>query len=308
MTVNNAPPPDTTPPTVSLSAPANGATVSGTVAVSANASDNVGVAGVQFQLDGANLGAEDTVAPYSVSWNTAGAGNGSHDSDRDRARRRGQPHYLGSHYGYGEQRAAARHHAADGEHHRARERRDRFRHGDGDSQMPPDNVGVVGVQFQLDGTTNLGAEDTSAPYSVSWNTAGVANGTHTLTATARDAAGNFTTSAARTVTVNNARRPRSASRRPTRRLHTRVAGLGFARRPERRHRGGQQQRRRAGDVSPSPGLRSAGSAAVRSRNRHRSAYSWTAASCPRSIPTRRPWKYRSRCSPRPVWQTPAIRS
>src|SRR5262249_29816811 len=39
---------DTTPPTVSMTAPANGATVSGSVTVSANASDNVGVAGVQF--------------------------------------------------------------------------------------------------------------------------------------------------------------------------------------------------------------------------------------------------------------------
>ncbi|MGQ0593124.1 MAG: galactose oxidase-like domain-containing protein, partial [Gammaproteobacteria bacterium] len=48
--------PDTTPPTVSMTAPANGATVSGTaVPVSATASDNVGVAGVQFKLDGANL-------------------------------------------------------------------------------------------------------------------------------------------------------------------------------------------------------------------------------------------------------------
>ena len=44
---------DTTPPTVSLTAPAAGATVTGTVTVSANAADNVGVAGVRFLLDGA---------------------------------------------------------------------------------------------------------------------------------------------------------------------------------------------------------------------------------------------------------------
>jgi len=71
--------PDTTPPTVSITAPASGATVSGTaVTVSATASDNVGVAGVQFKLDGANLGAEDTVSPYAVAWNTTTATNGSH--------------------------------------------------------------------------------------------------------------------------------------------------------------------------------------------------------------------------------------
>lgn len=70
---------DTTPPTVSLTAPAGGTMVSGSaVTVSANASDNVGVAGVQFKLDGVNLGSEDTATPYTVSWNTLGASNGTH--------------------------------------------------------------------------------------------------------------------------------------------------------------------------------------------------------------------------------------
>jgi hypothetical protein len=52
--------------------------VSGTINVTANASDNVAVAGVQFLLDGANLGTEDTSAPYSVSWTTTSATNGPH--------------------------------------------------------------------------------------------------------------------------------------------------------------------------------------------------------------------------------------
>ncbi len=69
---------DTTPPTVNLTAPAAGATVSGTVTVSANATDNVAMAGVQFTLDGLNLGAEVTTAPYTVSWNTTTATNGAH--------------------------------------------------------------------------------------------------------------------------------------------------------------------------------------------------------------------------------------
>src|SRR6185295_18215377 len=69
---------DGTAPTVALTAPANGATVNGTVTVTASATDNVGVAGVQFRLDGAPLGAEDTAAPYTVSWNTTTAANGSH--------------------------------------------------------------------------------------------------------------------------------------------------------------------------------------------------------------------------------------
>src|SRR5438445_6448393 len=69
---------DTTPPTVSISSPVNGVTVSGTITVTANASDNVGVASVQFLLDGANLGSLDTTSPYSVSWNTTAASNASH--------------------------------------------------------------------------------------------------------------------------------------------------------------------------------------------------------------------------------------
>src|SRR2546425_7354246 len=69
---------DVTPPTVSLTAPAAGVTVAGTVTVLANASDNVGVAGVQFKLDGVNLGAEVTAAPYSVSWNTPLGADGAH--------------------------------------------------------------------------------------------------------------------------------------------------------------------------------------------------------------------------------------
>src|SRR2546425_13107946 len=56
---------DAVPPTVSLTAPAANATVSGAIPVSATASDNVGVAGVQFRLDGAPLGAEDVTAPYA---------------------------------------------------------------------------------------------------------------------------------------------------------------------------------------------------------------------------------------------------
>ena len=72
---------DTIPLSVSLylSAPANNTTVSGaSVTVSATASDNAKIAGVQFKLDGADLGAEDTSAPYSVTWNTTTAANGTH--------------------------------------------------------------------------------------------------------------------------------------------------------------------------------------------------------------------------------------
>jgi hypothetical protein len=69
---------DPTGPTVSISAPAGGASVFANVVVTATAADNVGVYGVQFKLDGAPLGAEDLSAPYSVNWNTSNTGNGAH--------------------------------------------------------------------------------------------------------------------------------------------------------------------------------------------------------------------------------------
>src|SRR5712675_3294514 len=195
VTVNNAPPPpppppaDTTPPTVSITAPVSGATVFGTTSVTASASDNVGVVGAQVKVDGINLGAEDTAAPYAVSWDTTSASNGSHTLTavaRDAAGNVSPvsavtvtvnnapppppadttpptvsitaPASGATVFGTTSVTASA-----------------------------SDNVGVVGVQFKVDGI-NLGAEDTAAPYAVSWDTTSASNGSHTLTAVARDAA------------------------------------------------------------------------------------------------------------------------
>ncbi len=67
-----------TPPSVSITAPLTGATASGIQTLSATATDAVGVAGVQFKVDGTNVGTEDTTAPYSVSLDTTKLANGSH--------------------------------------------------------------------------------------------------------------------------------------------------------------------------------------------------------------------------------------
>src|SRR6266496_4261605 len=188
---------------VTITSPSSGATVSGTITVNASVTiiGSLTVAGVQFRLDGANLGAEDTAAPYSVSWNTTTSGNGSHTLTavgRD---------LLGLQWSSDPVTVTVS-------------------NGPPPDTTPPtvsitspspgstlsgtinvtasasDNVGVAGVQFRLDGV-NFGAEDTSAPYSIAWDTTTANNGSHTLTARARDAAGNTTTSGAITVTVSN---------------------------------------------------------------------------------------------------------
>ena len=192
---------DSSAPSVSLTGPASGATVSGAVTLTADASDNVGVAGVQFRVDGAAVGAEDTAAPYSVTWDSRTVGNGSHSIT-----------------------AVARDAAGNSAVSAARSIT--ISNGTGDRQPPAisltapaggstvsgsiwltanasDNVGVAGVQFRVDGV-NLATEDTFPDYRRAWDTTTASNGTHSLTAVARDAAGNVATSAAITVTVNNA--------------------------------------------------------------------------------------------------------
>jgi len=69
---------DTQGPSVSISSPANGQILTGSVIVAANAADNAGIAGVQFYSDGARLGSEITVSPYSMTWNTVQATNATH--------------------------------------------------------------------------------------------------------------------------------------------------------------------------------------------------------------------------------------
>lgn len=186
---------DNTSPTVTVSISPNNNPVNGTVNINANASDNVGVAGVQFQVDGVNFGAEDLSAPYSVSWNTTAVTDGNHFVSaiaRDLA---------------GNATSAMITVAVSND------------------VIPPtitltspngglingvininanasDNIGVVGVQFLLNGT-NLGSEDISSPYSFSWNTNAVADGQYTLAAKARDASGNVTTTSNLNVTVHN---------------------------------------------------------------------------------------------------------
>ncbi|NUR76463.1 MAG: Ig-like domain-containing protein [Thermoleophilia bacterium] len=186
-------------PTVTLTDPAVGATVSGdAVTVAATASDASGIANVQFQLDGVNLGSPDSSAPYSISWNTKLASDG--------------PHVLAAiaTNNNGVSSTASIPVAVD--------------------NTPPvvsltapltgatvsgaavsvtadasDNNVLAGVQFKVDGGP-LGAEDTSAPFSASWDSTAVADGSHTLTAVARDTAGN-TASSSVTVTVSNAVAP-----------------------------------------------------------------------------------------------------
>jgi hypothetical protein len=69
--------PDVTPPSVAVVTPPAGS-VAGTVVVEAAATDNVGVASVQFKVDGVDAGTPDTSAPYSISLDTTLLDDGPH--------------------------------------------------------------------------------------------------------------------------------------------------------------------------------------------------------------------------------------
>ena len=69
---------DTTPPTVSITQPSAGM-VSGLVTITGTSGDDVGVAGLQFQVDGVNIGSEalNPPSPSSISWDSRSVANGS---------------------------------------------------------------------------------------------------------------------------------------------------------------------------------------------------------------------------------------
>ncbi|WP_231976710.1 Ig-like domain-containing protein, partial [Mycobacterium sp. E740] len=188
---------DTSAPSVSIGAPANGATVSGTVSLSAVASDNKGVAGVQFLVDDAPVGAEDTAGPYSASWDTTAVADGAHTLTARARDAAGNTTTSSVTVTVANVDTSAPSVSIGAPANGAT-----VSGTVSLSAVASDNKGVAGVQFLVDDAP-LGAEDTAGPYSASWDTTAVADGTHTLTARARDAAGNTTTSSV-TVTVANA--------------------------------------------------------------------------------------------------------
>lgn len=193
-------PPVATPPTVSITAPAANATVSGTQALTATATDAVAIAGVQFKVDGTNVGAEDTTAPYSVNLGTTTLTNGTHTIS---ATARNNSNLTAS----ATQSVTVQNITPP-------------------VPTPPtvsitsptagvtvsgsttisatatDAQGITNVQFKLDGS-NIGVADTSSPYTVDWDSKTTTNTQHVITAVATNTANLSTTSSPVNITVSN---------------------------------------------------------------------------------------------------------
>jgi hypothetical protein len=191
-TVNVA---DVVDPTATLTAPTAGSSVTGTVTLSGTAADNRGVTKVEFRVGGSVV-ATDTSAPYSANWNSSSAGNSAsitmraydaagntfttaatvvtviHPDTTAPTVSLTAPSSLSTVQGNVTMTASA-----------------------------SDNVGVTLVEFLVNGTV-IGS-DSSSPYSFVWNSAATSGSSATLTARARDAAGNTTTSSSRLVFIRH---------------------------------------------------------------------------------------------------------
>jgi peptidoglycan/xylan/chitin deacetylase (PgdA/CDA1 family) len=191
--------PQPTPPTININSPTANTTVSGIVNISADASDNLGMAGVQFKIDGVNLGAEDTQAPYTITWDTFASGNGSHQIAAIARNASGL--------------TTSDSEQVDVQNSTPTPPAISFLNPPANSTLSgTQNITVsassdtAGVLFKLDGNS-LAAEDVSAPFSISLDTSSVANGSHQLSATARNSAGLTTIVTESVIVQNNVSQP-----------------------------------------------------------------------------------------------------
>lgn len=187
-----AAPADTTPPTVSASETGS----SGTITLSANASDNVGVSNVEFYVDGVLKGS-DATAPHAMTLDSTTLANGSHSLTAKAFDAAGNATTSAA-----VTFAIDNTPAADTTPPTVSASESGSSGTITLSATASDNVGVSNVEFYVDGVLKAG--DAMAPYSVTLDSTTLTDGSHTLTAKAFDAAGNSATSAPVAFTITNA--------------------------------------------------------------------------------------------------------
>jgi len=186
-------------PTVSVTAPAAGATVTGLVAVNASASDSAGIARVEIYRDGSVLLGTDTTAPYGITWDTATTTAGAHTLSAKAYDNAGSPGNMGTSAAVSVSvldtvpPAVSITSPAEGA-LVARNANTTI------AASASDNVAVTKVEFYV-GTT-LTCTDTASPYTCTWKVPKTAGVQYTLQAKAYDARNNVASSAVVHVTSN----------------------------------------------------------------------------------------------------------
>jgi peptidoglycan/xylan/chitin deacetylase (PgdA/CDA1 family) len=191
-----------TAPSVQVTAPGSGTTVSGTTGVTANATDAQGISSVQFELNGKALGSPVTKAPYTTSWNTTSVANGQYTltavaTNVDSLTTTSTPVTVTV-----SNAPTPPPPTAPSVQITVPTANATVSGSQTITATASDAQGISNVQFELNGKA-LGSPDTTSPYSTSWNTTSVANGQYTLTAVATNIDNLTTTSAPITVTVSN---------------------------------------------------------------------------------------------------------
>lgn len=163
-------------PSVRITSPSMGAQISGAVAVSATAT-GVGLTGVQFKINGQDLGAVDAAAPYSVVLDTIPLADGDYTLTA----------VVADAYSFIESApvtvtvknavAIAITNPASGQ----------TVSGTITVEATATGPNIDSVVFQVNGQDI--ATDLSPPYAAAWNTEEVSDGSHTLTAVANTPAG-----------------------------------------------------------------------------------------------------------------------
>jgi len=186
---NTSPPPDTTPPAVGFSSPAPGATVSSTLSVQVTASDNVGVNLVSLSVDGTLVGG-DNAAPYTFSWSTNTASNGTHTLMATASDVAGNTTNTSITVSVNNPLSDTLPPAIN---ITAPANGSKVSGNVSVYVSATDNIGVVRVELYVD--SKLVATSSASPFATKWNTRREASGSHTLQCKAYDAAGNSGTSA-----------------------------------------------------------------------------------------------------------------
>ena len=184
---------DNNVPTTSITFPANGAFVRGSITITANAADIVGVTKVEFYADAVRLGT-DTSSPYSFVWNTATIADGNHTLTS-------RAYDAIGHVTTSSSVNIKVDNTVPSTAITSPTSGAVVTFGVTIAANASDNLGVTKVEFYVDST--LIGNDTTSPYSIVWNSTIIQNGAHQLKSKAYDQAGNSTFSSVINVTVNN---------------------------------------------------------------------------------------------------------
>jgi len=185
-------------PSISITSPVNDASVKGLVPVSVAAADNVGVAKVQFFLNGA-LAAETAGAPYVFSWDTSALAAGTYSVSAKAIDAAGNEALSNS-----VSLAVAGDTKAPTVSLLQPVNGSSIRGTVSVSASASDDVGIAKLELYVDGTLVFTGNESLASYIL--DTTALANGNHLLSAKAYDAAGNAGASSA-TLLIDNVTLP-----------------------------------------------------------------------------------------------------